>query len=97
MSEMVDVHRTLEGRSSMIAERAMETYRVREERSALRCALGDATAICDILTKIIEDEHRVRGKRISKRGQEMAAVAKRCGDAIWATRELIHFESAHNG
>lgn len=63
-------------------------YREPPERAALRCALGDAAHLCDALARDIENLGR-RRKTVNKKHQEMAAVARRCGDAIWKMRDLI--------
>jgi hypothetical protein len=70
---------------------ALDGYKTAGERAALRCALGDAAAICDGLARVIAAENRGRGGKgaVTKRGLELEAVAKRCGDAIWAMREKI--------
>lgn len=75
----------------VLAEYAMRTYRTPEERAALRCALSDAASLCDTLTKDIAAENRGNHGRgaTTKRGRELAAVAKRCGDTIWALRDKI--------
>jgi len=52
----------------------------------MRCALGDAAALCDRIADQIGQQNRVRGGKISKHGQELAAIAKQCGDAIFAMR-----------
>jgi hypothetical protein len=51
-------------------------------RAAIRSALFDAAHLCDIIADDIRDENP-RGKR----GHELAAIAKRCGDALWAMRD----------
>ena len=64
------------------ADRAMSTYSKRDERAALRCALGDAAALCDTIAADIIKEKGTRGIRL-------AEIATRCGDAISAMRELV--------
>lgn len=66
-------------------------YREAAERAAMRGGLGDATAICDVLAQAILDENRGYGGKgpPTKRGQELAAVAKRCADAIFAARGTV--------
>ena len=59
-----------------------------ESLGALRCALGDAAALCDALSDEIIEEGTSRG-HIKKRAQEDAALVKRCADLIWAMREKI--------
>ncbi len=78
--------------SHNLSNRAQSIYKAPNERAAIRCALGDAAALCDWLVKGIKAENRGhKGKgAVTKRGHELAAVAKRCADAIWEMRELIH-------
>jgi hypothetical protein len=54
------------------------------QRGYIRWGMGDAAHLCDAIAFRI-------GKtgRKSKRRDEMAAVAKQCGDAIWAMRDLV--------
>lgn len=70
---------------------AMSAYSTSEGRAALRCALGDAAALCDGIARDIAAENRGRGGKgaVTKCGLELEAIAKRCGDAIWAMREKI--------
>ena len=63
-------------------------YDTSAEHAALRCALGDAALLCDVIAREMETNARGRrGQRL--KAMEMAAVAKRCGDAIWAMRDRI--------
>ena len=86
------------GRLEAVAEKltrwAMDNYKPRRERAALRCALGDAAALCDELSDAIKAENKGNhGKgAITKQGHDRAAIAKRCGDAIWEMRDLVGFE-----
>lgn len=75
----------------------MRIYRSRTERAALRGGMADAAAICDVIEQQIKNEHRIRGGRISKRGLELAAVAKRCGDEIHELMKTIGFEDVEGG
>jgi hypothetical protein len=68
---------------------SLQSYKTREERAALRCALGDAAALCDAINRDIRAEHKTKREAISKRGLELSEVARKCGDAIWAMREKI--------
>jgi hypothetical protein len=79
-------------------QRAMQTYRTRGERAAMRCVIGDAAGLCDAIARAIEIENKGNhGKgATTKRGREMAAVAKRCGDAIWDMRKLVVFEDENH-
>ena len=80
---MVDVDR--------MVELSKQTYKERGERAALRCALGDAAAMCDGIARDVAAENTMRGagRTVTKRGLELEAIAKQCGDAIWAMREKI--------
>lgn len=71
-------------------------YKEHGERAALRCALGDAAHLCDAIARQIEAANpgRKRGS-VSGPGVELAAVAKRCGDTIWAMRDKIVTEGPH--
>ena len=81
-----------------MVELSKQTYTEFGERAALRCALGDAAAMCDGLARDIAAENTIRGagKTVTKRGLELEAVAKRCGDAIWAMREKISVTDDEN-
>jgi len=67
---------------------SLNSYRTREHRAAMRGALGDAAVLCDALARDIAAENSSRGRQ-TKRGQQLEAIAKRCGDAIWAMREKV--------
>lgn len=73
---------------------AQEVYTSHNERAAMRCALGDAAALCDSLAK--EVAHTNRGRRgrgpVTKQGEQLALIAKRCADEIWSMREKIETE-----
>ena len=83
--------KTHEEQVAYLLNMALDGYKTAGERAALRCALGDAASICDGLARVIAAENRGRGGKgaVTKRGLELEAVAKRCGDAIWAMREKI--------
>jgi hypothetical protein len=94
MLEIVKPNRAANTHEEQVAHllnMAMDGYRTPGERAALRCALGDAAALCDGLARQIAAENRGRGGKgaVTKRGLELEAIAKRCGDAIWAMREKI--------
>jgi hypothetical protein len=74
-----------------LAKSSQAVYQAHSERAALRCALGDAAALCDGLSRDIAAENRGYGGKgpVTKRGLELEAIAKRCADAIWAMREKI--------
>ena len=57
----------------------------------MRCALGDAAALCDAMARDIAAENRGRGGAgaVTKLGLELEAIAKRCGDAIWSMRDNV--------
>jgi hypothetical protein len=69
----------------------LATYRTRAERVAIRCALGDAAALCDCIAGQIAIANRGRGGKgaVTKRGSELEAMAKRCADAIWQMRLAV--------
>lgn len=71
-----------------ILDSSLRVYQARAERVAMRCALGDAAALCDALAAQIGREHRYHG-RIKKEGLALAAAVTRAADAIWAMREKI--------
>lgn len=62
-------------------------YCEKNERMAMRGALFGAANVCDALATVIGHEHRMRGGKITKRGQMLAMVATRAADAIMAMRE----------
>lgn len=70
---------------------AMSTYSEHAERAALRCALSDAAHLCDALARDVLYETRSKRGHHTKRGRELAVIAERCGNAIWAMRELVTF------
>lgn len=69
---------------------ATETYREPRERAALRCALGDAAHLCDLIRREIEANNpgRKRGS-VSSIGQAMAANVEDAASMIWQMREMI--------
>ena len=75
----------------VILKSSLAAHPERENRAALRCGLGDAATICDLIAKRLLEEHKGYGGRgpTTKLGREMAAVAKRCGDEIWALRDKV--------
>ena len=70
---------------------AMSTYRERGERAALRCALGDAAALCDRIAMEVLAAHRTRSGKgpPSKLGMQLCDAVKTAGNEIWAMREKI--------
>ena len=55
-----------------------------DQRVGVRCGLGDAAAVCDMIAKEIAGAGRP-----SRLRNESAAVAKRCADAIMAYYQLV--------
>lgn len=84
--------KTHEERVAHLLNMALDGYKTAGERAALRCALGDAAALCDGLAREIAAENRGRGGKgaVTKLGLKLEAIAKRCGDEIWAMREKIN-------
>lgn len=82
---------TREERVAHLLNMALDGYKTAGERAALRCALGDAAALCDGLAREIAAENRGRGGKgaVTKVGLKLESIAKRCGDEIWAMREKI--------
>lgn len=66
----------------------LATYAGRQERAAMRAALGDAAGICDVLASELIAQNTRRG-RITRRVAAMAANFKRCGDEIWRMRDAV--------
>lgn len=73
-------------RSDQLVAYAMKTYP--DGFAPLRCGIGDAATLCDVLAEEIKAQDMSRG-HIKKRAQEDAALVKRCGDLIWAMREKV--------
>lgn len=76
-----------------MAEASCRAYPGRTERAAMRSGIGDAAHLCDAIERDIRAEHTVRG-RVTNLGQQLAAVAKRCGDAVWEMRDMVTFDDA---
>jgi len=87
--------KTREEKTARILNMALDGYKSRNERAALRCALGDAAALCDGIARDIAAENRGRNSKgaVTKLGLKLEAIAKRCGDAILAMREKIDVPS----
>lgn len=83
--------KTREEMKAHMLNMALDGYKTAGERAALRCALGDAASLCDGLAREIAEENRGRGGKgaVTKLGLKLEAIAKRCGDEIWAMREKI--------
>lgn len=71
----------------------LAAYAEREQRVAMRAALGDAAGLCDALASELVAQNTRRG-RITKRVAEMAADFKRCGDEIWRMRNAVPLYTA---
>lgn len=57
---------------------------------SVRCGLGDAATICDLLRKQIEASHRGRTRgSVSKEGQIAAAAIQLCADTIWTQYQRV--------
>jgi hypothetical protein len=67
---------------------ATGTYTEPSERAALRCAMGDAAALCDAIARRVLEANCTRG-RVTNVGQALAAVATQCGDEIAKMRDKI--------
>lgn len=72
-----------------MVDAAKVTYREHAERAALRCGTGDAAGLCDAIARFLMQQHRTKRGHLSVRGQELAQIAKMCGDEIWKMRDLI--------
>lgn len=72
---------------------SLVTYRTRDERAALRCALGDGAVLLDKFADAVANKQR-RHSYIKKRGREDAALIKRAADLLWQMREKINVDSA---
>jgi hypothetical protein len=68
---------------------ALRVYREPKERAAMRSALGDAAAICDMVAADIENANRTRSGKVINAAQEMAHQVRFAGDRIWRMREQI--------
>ena len=75
--------------SESLITSSMRTYVKRKERAAMRCGLGDAAALCDAIARDLLAENGLSRGQSTKLGQQLATIAKRCGDAIWAMREKV--------
>ncbi len=73
---------------------SLNAYHSPEQRVAMRGALGDAAGLCDAMAREIALSNSYGRGKVTKIGQELAAIATRCGDAIWAMREKV---KVHDG
>ena len=89
--------KTREDMKAHMLNMALEGYKTDRERAALRCALGDAAALCDGLAREIAAENRGRDGKgaVTHLGLKLEEIAKRCADEIWAMREKIVNDSRH--
>lgn len=80
-----------------MAAAAMQVYQALGERAAMRCALGDASSLCDALARDVENHNRgIRG-RVTVRGEEKASSLRACAEALWLMREKITVPQSGNG
>ena len=79
----------LEHTMKKLTDAAQKTYKTRKERAAMRCALGDAAALCDAISGAVETTFQNKRGYIRKEGRVLAAQAKQCGDLIWKMRDGI--------
>lgn len=82
---------SIENTKAKLMASSTSIYREPEQRVGLRCGLGDAAALCDALEQAILEESRGHNGKgpPTKRGRELAAIDKRCGDEIWAMRNMV--------
>ncbi len=66
---------------------SLAAYRTRDQRVAMRGALGDAAALCDALAKAQLGPSPP--KRTNAQMRAILAAMKACGDAIWEMREKV--------
>jgi hypothetical protein len=59
---------------------------------AVRSGLGNAAHMADAIARDLIREHTVRGQ-VTKLGNAMALVAKRCGDAIWDMCDAVQVDA----
>jgi hypothetical protein len=64
----------------IIDREVRETYTSREQRAAYRAGMSSAAAICD---SVASGTYSARDN----------AIAKHCGDKIWAARDRVHVTS----
>lgn len=84
---------TLEEHIARALEVSMRQHPTRAGRAALRCALGDAAAICNLIARQAEAQNQGRRKgSVSEIGAALSATAKLCGDKIWAMRADIKMD-----
>lgn len=83
-----------------MVDHSTSIYDSHKERSAMRCEAGDAAALCDAVGRWIGEQHKKHGGGVTKRGLELQAIAKLCGDEIWKMRNLVkhpHTTNAEDG
>lgn len=76
-------------RIAALLRMSLTSYADHGQRVAMRGALGDAAALCDVMSSEIVSQNTRRG-RINKRTAAAAAAFKRCGDEIFRMRDLIN-------
>lgn len=70
----------------------LDIYNDTKGRAALRAALGDAAALCNMMATAVIDQN-LRGGRTNKHIRDVAAAFDRCGDEIWRMRSMINVPS----
>lgn len=78
----------VEHAAQRIVDSAVRLYPSRVERVAMRGALGDAAAFCDVLAEDIARRYSHHG-RVTILGKELVFAVKTAGDGIWAMRSKI--------
>lgn len=91
-----DSEPSLEQRFAGMIASSMRTYPEHTERAALRCAMGDAAHICDMLAAQMLEDTRGRGGKGAHTilGKQLSAAMKTCGDKIWALRDQINVKDS---
>lgn len=73
-----------------MAASSMAAYRDPFQRGALRCGMGDAALLCDVVAREALAKHTEPDSgRITAEGERIAQTARDCGDAIWAMRAEV--------
>jgi hypothetical protein len=71
-----------------MADTAMEQHTTHAARAALRCAYGDAAALCDLIEKDVVKSNTGR-RGLTQAGSAIAYAVKQAADRIWTVREMI--------
>lgn len=72
-----------------LVEIATRVHPHRASLIGMRSGMGDAAALCDAIAGDM-----LKGMKPGRRRDEAMAVAKRCGDAIFAMRDLVEVPHA---